>query len=154
MRATRWSTMPIFAELTPEQCSRLLQDNHVGRLAFTNGRWVDIRPLGYVARGHWIFLRTARGEKVAATEHRPYIAFEVDEVEGPFEWRSVVVHGSMHLLPQDGSSIERHELERAVAELQRVMPGAFGDRDPVPERDLVFGIHIHEMTGRSATMRK
>jgi nitroimidazol reductase NimA-like FMN-containing flavoprotein (pyridoxamine 5'-phosphate oxidase superfamily) len=143
--------MPTFSTMSPAECRSVLEGNHVGRLAFWNGTRVDIRPLGYVATGDWIFLRTAPGEKIAATAHRPYIAFEVDEVEGPFDWRSVVVHGSIHMLPEDGSPIEQRELKRAIAELRRVIPLTFTDHDPVPERDLVFGIHIHETSGRAAS---
>jgi nitroimidazol reductase NimA-like FMN-containing flavoprotein (pyridoxamine 5'-phosphate oxidase superfamily) len=144
------TTTPRFSGLDEGESLRLLERNHVGRLAFFNGPRVDIRPLGYVANGRWIFLRTAPGEKIAATEHTPYVAFEVDEVEGPFDWRSVVVHGSVHRLPEDGSPIEQRELARAVAELRRVMPAVFGPHDPVPDRQIVLGIHVHEITGRAA----
>ncbi|HYC52737.1 MAG TPA: pyridoxamine 5'-phosphate oxidase family protein [Gemmatimonadaceae bacterium] len=145
------TTTPTFSALSASECNEVLARNHVGRLAFQNGPWVDIRPVGFVAQGQWIFLRTAPGEKLTATGQLPHVAFEVDEVDGPFDWRSVVVHGSFHLLPDDGSPIERRELARAVDALREVMPQAFTAADPVPERDVVCGINIHKMSGRAAT---
>lgn len=128
----------------------ILTRNHVGRLAFSHGGVVDIEPIGYAARGEWLFMRSAPGTKLRALAHRPYVAFQVDEIEGPFDWRSVVVHGTIHLLPDDGSPIERRGRRRAVAAFRRAMPAAFTERDPVPERRIVYGLHIHSIDGRAA----
>lgn len=128
----------------------MLARNHIGRLAFTNGRMVDIEPLGYVMSGDWLFARSAPGAKFGALAHRPYAAFEVDEVDGPFDWRSVVAHGTISLLPKDGSPQERRAHARAVRLIQRVMPNAFTKGDPAPEREIVYGLRIHQFEGRQA----
>jgi len=139
-----------FLELTPKQALAILRRNHVGRLAYLKGRQVDIEPLGYVARGNWLFMRSANGAKLAALAHSPYAAFEVDEVKGPFAWRSVVAHGTMYRLPHDGAPIERSQFARAVAALREMIPDTLTERDPVPERQVVYGFNIHKITGRSA----
>ena len=145
---------PRFRELSEPECLALLGRNHVGRLAFAHGNRVDIEPIHYVSWDGWIFGRTAAGTKLEAMKHRPFVAFEVDEVRSIFDWKSIVVHGTIYLLPADGAPIERQEFERAVDMLRAFMPQAMTDIDPVPWRSTIFGLHIGEMSGRLAeTMR-
>ena len=141
---------PKFTTLAAGECRDVLAHNHVGRLAFHRGRGVDIEPLGYVNRGSWLFLRSAFGTKFVELAHSPYVAFEVDEIRGPFDWRSVVVHGTIHLLPSNGAPIERRERAKAVRAIRSVMPETLGPLDPTPERQIVYGIHIIDMQGRMA----
>jgi hypothetical protein len=141
---------PEFLVLAPRDCRAILTRNHLGRLAFVHDGVVDIEPLGYASSRAWLFMRSAPGTKLDALAHRPYVAFQVDEVDGPFDWRSVVVHGTIYRLPEDGSPIERRERRHAVTAFRRVMPAAFTTHDPVPERAIVFGLHIDRMDGRMA----
>ncbi|MEX2177228.1 MAG: pyridoxamine 5'-phosphate oxidase family protein [Gemmatimonadaceae bacterium] len=141
---------PQFLILTSSDCQDVLDRNHVGRLAFINQRTVDIEPIGYVARGNWLFFRSAYGSKLEALAHNPFVAFEVDEVKGPFDWRSVVVHGTIYMLPADGAPIERREFERALAALRRVVPETLMPSDPTPARENVYGLHIDHVSGRMA----
>jgi len=144
-------TRPKFTRLTVAQCREVLAANHVGRLAFTRGREVDIEPLGYVSRGSWLFLRSAFGTKFVALAHSPYVAFEVDEVRGPLDWRSVVAHGTIHILDANGAPIERRARAKAVRAIRSVAPAAMGPMDPTPERQIVYGMHIIDMEGRMAS---
>jgi nitroimidazol reductase NimA-like FMN-containing flavoprotein (pyridoxamine 5'-phosphate oxidase superfamily) len=141
---------PRFLILTSEDCRAVLDRNHVGRLAFINQATIDIEPIGYVARDKWVFFRSAYGSKLEALAHNPFVAFEVDEVAGPFDWRSVVVHGTIYMLPADGAPIERRVFERAVAALRSVMPETLTPGDPTPARDTVYGLHVDRVSGRMA----
>ena len=141
---------PVYRHLDQSECEAVLRRQHVGRLAFVASNRVDIEPIHYVFRDRWIFGRTSEGTKVQALEHRPWVAFEVDEVDGPFDWRSVVVHGTIHFLPRDGSPIEREELARAVEALRRLSPEILTSTDPAPHRTLVFGLYVDSLSGRAA----
>ena len=145
--------IPEFFELSAAECEALLQRNHIGRLAFRRAERVDIAPISYVARDGWLFLRSAYGARLEAITRDPFVAFEVDEIEGPFEWRSVVAYGTVYLLPLDGSPIEQREARRAVEALRSIMPDAFSSKDPVPERQIIYGLHITELSGRMAGIR-
>lgn len=142
--------VPSFRELSETECLALLGRNHVGRLAFAHDNRVDIEPIHYVSWDGWIFGRTSAGAKLEALKHRPWVAFEVDEVRSIFDWKSVVVHGTIYLLPEDGAPIERQEFERAVDMLRAFMPQAMTNVDPVPWRSTIFGLHIAEISGRLA----
>jgi nitroimidazol reductase NimA-like FMN-containing flavoprotein (pyridoxamine 5'-phosphate oxidase superfamily) len=147
---TRKTTTPVFSALTDRECRELLSRNHVGRLAFVNAGRVDIEPVSYVAAAPWIFLRSAHGSKANALAHTPYVAFEVDEAKSAFDWRSVVVRGTIYLLADAGSDVDRASYDKAVEALRLVQRRAFRDGDPTPSRDTVYGLHIDLLTGRSA----
>jgi hypothetical protein len=82
------------------------------------------------------------------------VAFEVDEVEGPFDWRSVVVHGSFHVLEPEGSEYDTGIYLRATERLQAAIPGYGTPDDPGAFRTTVFGIHMTELVGRGARTRR
>ena len=142
---------PTFTELSRGECVELLRRNSVGRLAFSFHDRVDIEPLSYVFADDWLYGRTSPGTKLATVRHHPWIAFEVDEIEGRFDWRSVVVHGGMYLLEPQGGDREREAYSAAVAVLREVDAGTLTAGDPTPHRTSLFRIHADEMTGRRAS---
>src|SRR5208283_2213797 len=89
---------PRIRDLSREECEAILARNNVGRIAYAHAARVDIEPINYVFADGWIYCRTSRGAKVAIIEHPPWVAFEVDEVDALFDWRSVVVRGGAHFL--------------------------------------------------------
>jgi len=82
--------------------------------------------------------------------HHRWVAFEVDEVEGLFAWRSVVVKGGLYLLRLEGSTQEHERYAAGVDAMRRLVPEAFTPADPTPERAILFRIHVDELTGREA----
>src|SRR5215213_8839853 len=123
---------PTFRTLEPREMEQLLARHNVGRVAYTFHGRVDIEPIHYVFADGVIYMRTAPGSKLAALAHSPWIALEVDEIDGPFDWRSVVAHGTVYVVRADGSLAEQASYERAVAHLREFMPRAFGEGDPTP----------------------
>jgi hypothetical protein len=141
-------TGPHFRDMTLEESRALLTSKHVGRLAFALQNRVDIEPISYASDGEWIFGRTSSGTKLASLLHRPWCAFETDEVHDLFDWSSVVVKGTFYLLDPEVASTDTYT--RAERLLTKLVPGTFTAHDPVPFRDIIFGIYAHEITGRSA----
>lgn len=142
---------PRFVEMDPAQCSALLQRNNVGRLAFAQGPLVDVQPVHYVMGDGWIFGRTSAGEKLVTLRHNWRVAFEVDEIEDLFEWRSVVVRGGFYVLSPTGPPSEAARWQHALEALRTLIPETLTDDDPVPFRNVLFGIAVQEVTGRAAT---
>ena len=140
---------PRLVALSRTECTRLLARNHVGRLAYSYRELVDIVPIHYAYADGWIYARTSPGQKVTRLRHNRWVAFEVDEIHGMYQWTSVVVHGGLYLLDED--SVVRETWDRAVSVLQEKFPGAFTDRDPVPFRTAIFRIHVDAVSGRRAT---
>ncbi|HET6700498.1 MAG TPA: pyridoxamine 5'-phosphate oxidase family protein, partial [Gemmatimonadaceae bacterium] len=137
---------PRLVALSRTECTRLLARNYVGRLAYAFRDAVDIVPLHYAYVDGWIYARTSPGQKLAKLRHNRWVAFEVDEVRGVFDWTSVVVHGGLYVLSPDGPEADASAWERAVELLRRLVPAAGTAFDPMPERTMVFRIHADEMT--------
>jgi nitroimidazol reductase NimA-like FMN-containing flavoprotein (pyridoxamine 5'-phosphate oxidase superfamily) len=141
---------PTFRDLTVDEATALLTRHHVGRIAYSFHDRVDIEPISYVFADGAIYMRTAPGSKLATLAHAPWVAFEVDEVEGPFDWRSVVAHGTVYVLRESGSPTERAVYRKAVERLRELMPTALTDDDPIPARRIVIKLHLDRIAGRAA----
>jgi nitroimidazol reductase NimA-like FMN-containing flavoprotein (pyridoxamine 5'-phosphate oxidase superfamily) len=144
-------TGPIIRDLSRAECEQLLSRNNVGRIAYAAGPRVDIEPIHYVFTDGWIYCRTSKGVKSAILAHHRWAAFEVDEVKGTFDWRSVVVRGAVYFLDSDSPPIDQHSFAHGVEALRELVPGAGTENDPVPFRLLVLRLHPDEVTGRAAT---
>lgn len=145
---------PRFGDLSRDECEQLLARNHMGRIAFTLHDRVDIAPIHYVYAYGWIYGRTSHGAKLTTLAHQRWVAFEVDEGEGLFDWRSVVVKGSFNVLETGTATAENAELSHGVSLLRTLIPETLTGSDPVPFRQTVFRIHLDEVTGREARSQK
>ena len=139
--------------LAPDEAAEVLRAHRVGRIAYSWRDHVDIVPIAYVYDGHAILARTSDGAKTRTLRHSPWVAFEVDEVEGAYDWRSVVAHGTVHVLRPNGTAADRRAYQRAVELLRALEPAALTADDPVPSRAVVFQISVDRLSGRAATSR-
>jgi nitroimidazol reductase NimA-like FMN-containing flavoprotein (pyridoxamine 5'-phosphate oxidase superfamily) len=142
---------PTFRELEQREAHDLLARNHVGRIAYSFRDRVDIEPISYVYADGAIYMRTELGSKLATLAHAPWVAFEVDEVEGPFDWRSIVTHGTVYVLHETGTPTERATYRLALQRLREIMPSALNDDDPVPGRRILLRLQPAVITGRAAS---
>jgi nitroimidazol reductase NimA-like FMN-containing flavoprotein (pyridoxamine 5'-phosphate oxidase superfamily) len=83
--------VPVFRDLDLAEIEAMLKEHTYGRLAFSFRDRVDIEPIHYVYESGWLVCRTGPGTKLTLLEHHTWVAFEIDDVRGLFEWRSVVV---------------------------------------------------------------
>jgi hypothetical protein len=147
------SRAPRFRALSREECDALLDRNVVGRLAFTFHDRVNIEPVHYVHADGWLHGRTSPGTKVATLLHHPWVAFEVDEVQGLFDWQSVIVYGAVHIPDADGSPSDRSAYVSTLELIRAIVPEALEEDDPTPARQVLFRIHVDEVTGRESSTR-
>jgi nitroimidazol reductase NimA-like FMN-containing flavoprotein (pyridoxamine 5'-phosphate oxidase superfamily) len=142
------SQRPVFRDLSRAEAEAILARNHVGRLAFLGeDHQVDITPIHYVFADGMVHGRTAAGTKLSAVAHRPWVAFETDEAEAAFRWRSVVVRGTIFRLDAEHTP---KEYAGTLELIRRMVPSALTTADPTPERDILFRIDLGEITGRAA----
>ena len=153
-RGEKSTPAPRITEMTPDACHALLKRHHVGRMAYCSHNRVDIAPIHYVYADPWLFARTSHGHKMDALAHAPWAAFEVDEIDDVFDWRSVVVHGTVHTMEREGSPIDAEHWARGIELLRAIVPETGSEDDPVPFRQVVFGIYVHTVTGRVSTTRR
>jgi uncharacterized protein len=140
-------------ELDRAECERILARNHVGRLAYARKNLVDIEPVHYVYADGWVHGRTSVGRKLSLLGSTWWpVAFEVDEVEDLWNWRSVVVHGGFYPAPRARAEHDP-TWQRAIELLRTFVPETFTERDPFPQRDVLFRIAAQELTGRESGRR-
>ena len=146
---------PQIRELDRAEIEAILARNNVGRLAYARENWIDIQPVHYVYSDGWIYGRTSYGSKYEVVGETAYkwwpVAFEVDEIEDLFSWRSVVVHGGFFIMPAEGTDEMMAERKRAIELLRTLVPETFRENDPAPHRTVVFRIAVQEATGREAS---
>jgi len=147
---TSWSHGPRIRALTRRQVDCVLSRNNVARVAFHNGFRVELRPVHYVYAGGVFFGRSSFDMKTVSWIVAPEIVLEVDEVEGLFQWRSVLVRGVVSLLRSEGAPEDHAAYWAAVEALRSLIPGALTERDPTPDRTTLFRIDPTELTGREA----
>jgi nitroimidazol reductase NimA-like FMN-containing flavoprotein (pyridoxamine 5'-phosphate oxidase superfamily) len=142
---------PSFRELSRADCDALLTRNAVGRIAFSFRDRVDLEPVHYIYANGWLHGRTTPGTKLATLRHHPWVAFEVDEIHGLYDWQSVVVHGVVHIPDPDGSPSDREAYNASLEQIRRLVPTALGPEDPTPSLRVLFRIHPDAVTGRAAS---
>lgn len=92
--------------LTEAECWEFLRSQEFGRLAYHLLEEVNIVPLNFAVDGETLLFRTAPGSKLIGVVMNADVAFEADAYDETTA-RSVVVHGSARLLPED----EAHRAE-------------------------------------------
>ena len=137
----------VFSTLSEVEARVVLSRNSLGRLAYSRHNRVDIEPLYYVLNADWMYGRTSAGSKIATLAHQHWCAFEVDEVRSMFDWTSVVVQGSFHVLNPAGDVTA---YEHGLALLRAFYAGTLMDDDYAPHRTTLFRISIGSISGRSA----
>lgn len=140
-------TAPLIEVLNPRQSEEILARNEVGRIAFTTQGRVNILPIHYKYDSGWIYGRTQPGGKLLLILRNRRVAFEVDEHEDVFDWRSVVAHGTFYIIERSDKQVYDHAIELMRAVLPTTMTGS----DPTPFRTHFFRINVAELTGRSAS---
>ena len=140
---------PRFYDLSRDEAVELLSRSHVGRLAFTFHDRVDIEPISYVYADEWLYARTSPGTKLEVVRHHPWVAFEVDEIRSRFDWRSVVVHGTIYFLDPNRDA-DRQDYDAAVKVLRTADADALTSSDLTPQRQVLFRIHVDDVIGRGA----
>jgi hypothetical protein len=74
----------------------------------------------------------------------------VDEVRGPIDRVSAVVHGAFSRLDPAATPKDREVAARAAALLDTVVPNTRALGDPVPFRRVLFRVSVDEVSGRRA----
>lgn len=142
---------PRFRELSREEVGAFLTSHLHGRIAYSFHDRVDIEPIHYVYHDGWIYGRTAPGAKLTLLQRSPWVAFEVDEVHGMFDWTSVVAKGTVYFVSEGATGHSEETFALVLARLRTLVPATLTDDDPVPERTVLFRLFVDDVRGREAS---
>jgi nitroimidazol reductase NimA-like FMN-containing flavoprotein (pyridoxamine 5'-phosphate oxidase superfamily) len=144
----------IFGELSAAQVNELLASESVARLGCISNGNPYVIPIQYACEpdGDSVVIHSLEGEKVRAMRKLPNVCLEVDRVETPVSWQSVVAQGVFEELRGDEA---RTALDRLV---QRLLPpgqvpaGVDPFCPPGAESQVVmFRVRLREKSGRFAS---
>jgi nitroimidazol reductase NimA-like FMN-containing flavoprotein (pyridoxamine 5'-phosphate oxidase superfamily) len=131
--------------LTAEECDHLLRRQQLGRLGVMGDGRVYIFPISYGYDGTFLYGVSQLGLKVRLMRQQPEVCVEVEEVESPARWRTVLAHGTLEELWA--------EADRDAAFAQIAAQGTLAPLSLAPytgriETLVVYRIRVSEITGR------
>lgn len=141
-------------DLSRDESIAILAKHHVGRVGITFHDLLRVKICNYVYSEDWIYLRAELGSDLVMAEHHPWAAFEVDEVEGVVDWRSVEVWGAVEFLSTDMQSPDWFESQNAVRLFRATLPEILTADDPLPQRTQIVRIHLDNVLGRESRIGK
>ena len=130
--------------LAPTEIERLLHQHRIGRLAVSAEDHPFIVPIAYAYDGECLYGYSMNGRKIQTMRAQPRVCFEIDEIDSPSSWRSVVAEGVYEELATDA---ERRAAIRRLA-------GIDADLVPVglnghgPHHIVLFRIRLATKSGR------
>jgi len=137
------------SKLDDAAMTALLSAHHVGFMAIAFHDRVTIDLVNYVYADRWIYGRLEGGADLSTLRHHQWVAFQVSEVDGIYDWRTVTVRGAVELL-SEASHAGAGEYRDTLARLRAVVPEIMGTRDPAPQRTQLFRLHVDAMEGQSS----
>jgi len=111
---------------------------------------VTIALANYVYTDGHIYGRLEEGPDFANIRHHSWVAFQVSEIGGIYDWRTVTAHGSIQVLTDGPSVSDAAQFRHALDLIRAVVPAVLSPRDPMPERVHPFRMYVAELTGREA----
>ena len=102
--------------LTNEDALKILSDGKLGRLGCIADGEAYVVPINYFFDGESIYVHSLAGKKISALRANPRACLQVDEIEDPYHWRSVIAYGNYEEI------MDEQAREHVLAELFRRMP--------------------------------
>lgn len=130
--------------LSGEEIESLLRRHRVGRLACAANDRPYLVPINYSYDGEWIYAYSSTGRKIAVMREQPLVCFEIDEIEGPSSWRSVIVEGTFEEINDDETKQEalRMLTKNGDSPVFRAIADGYGDQI------ILFRIRVTDRSGR------
>lgn len=146
----------LIRNMTEAECLDLLARGRLGHLGCVHLNQPYVVPIYFAYEGRCLYAFTTLGQKIEWMRYNPLVCVEVDEVEGPERWKSVIAFGRFEELASlpDWKDPSLHALELLNKHAGWWKPGtatAF-DRDPAePLTPIFYRIPIDRVSGRWAT---
>ena len=144
-------------KLTEEQIEGVLSNNSVGRIGCSDGQQTYVVPVTYVYDGRHIIAHSIYGMKIRIMRSNPSVCFEVDEIESPLKWKSVIAWGTYQELREERERMQAISLfvekfRRLPMSVTAHPPDILNMKKPVihseSARAIIYRIILDTKTGR------
>lgn len=87
--------------LTKEEMINLLEICAYGHIGYFDGKDATVLPINFAFANGVLYVHTYEGEKLRAIREHPRVCIQVERVNGPTSWKSVVVWGTAQELKEN-----------------------------------------------------
>jgi uncharacterized protein len=138
----------MISTLSVQQAKELLARNKMGRLGCISDGEPYVVPVNYVFDNEQILIHSLYGKKISAMRENSKVCFQVDEIEGDFKWRSIIVYGHYEELtnPQEKANAMNQLLKQFPSLTPVETYIVEGTGTPAP---IMFRIRINKITSLS-----
>ncbi|MDX2046493.1 MAG: pyridoxamine 5'-phosphate oxidase family protein [Chitinophagaceae bacterium] len=91
----------MLGKLTEQETDEVFKRNVVGRIGCSDAEKTYVVPIHYVYDGRYIIGHSREGLKIAVMRKNPKVCFEVDEMPGADNWKSVIAWGTYEELTDE-----------------------------------------------------
>jgi nitroimidazol reductase NimA-like FMN-containing flavoprotein (pyridoxamine 5'-phosphate oxidase superfamily) len=144
-------------DMTEAECRRALETANVGRLACAQDNQPYVVPIYFAYSGRYLYAFSTIGQKIEWMRANPRVCLEVDEINSPDEWMSLVVFGRYEELQNVPDSKSAREQALTLLQMRSRWwwePASICDdhRDsPHSCIPVAYRIHIDRVSGQRAT---
>ncbi len=144
-------------DLSKKECLELLQNNYVGRIAYSASGNSEIVPITYFydPEHDAIISYSGPGSKISAMRDNNEVAFQVDEIASLERWKSVMLHGEYEELSGINAKQQLHMFAEGVKRLLVKKEGRnakyleeFSSKVSPDSIPIVYRINISEIKGK------
>jgi uncharacterized protein len=136
----------MLGRLRSAEITRVLKEGTVGRIGTSSGGRTYVVPVTYVYDGNSVYGHSTLGQKIRMMRANPSVCFQVDDIRGLANWRSVIAQGTYEELSGD--------MATAAAKLIRARIGrstvseTAGPAGRQGRTHVSYRIRLREKTGR------
>ena len=146
----------VIRELTIQASLDVLARVRLGRLACARANEPYIVPIFLAYHDNSLYCASAIGQKVEWMRENPLVAVEVDEIDNPQQWRSVIVSGRYEEFADTPEMRDQRQLAWSLLQKRELWwePGLAKANIAGTERPMTpvyFRIRIGRVTGRHST---
>jgi nitroimidazol reductase NimA-like FMN-containing flavoprotein (pyridoxamine 5'-phosphate oxidase superfamily) len=128
--------------MTPDEIERTLARSRLGRIGCSTNDRPYVVPITFAYFDGCVYAYSTLGRKIRVMREQPQVCFEVEEIDGPSSWRSVIAEGTYEELT-DGPA-QRQALSRLGLNEEGIVP-----RTPVVNGGaVIFRLRLSEKSGR------
>ena len=144
----------VINEMNEKECNGFLASASLGRLGCSLDNQPYVVPIYFAYEPGYIYVLSTFGRKVEWMRANPKVCVEVDEIENPSQWTSVIVNGRYQELPEPQYTDEREHARKLLEKHYLWWQNALGERQLRMGDELIdplfFRIQIDSMTGLHA----
>ncbi len=136
----------MIGNLPSSEIENLLKTHQIGRLGITDGDRVYVFPVVYGYDGTFVYVHSRDGLKVQLMRAHAEVCFEIEEIESPASWRTVVAHGVFEEMSDEGD--ERVAMVAIACQGATQIPMSIAPYLDGPDNVIFYRIRLTEKSGR------